>query len=155
MGARSTGCPLQVPRPRRRHPYSIQPYAFNVGQGDATLLEFPCAAMLVDTDGQKHISAGQTVMDAHIHLRSLALKTVRCDLGAAGSLEEALETLVGWASGQDTPVLMGVDWDETRWPVGTRPTRNMLDERIPDRPVFMRRICGHVAVVNSAFQKIL
>lgn len=94
-------------------------------------------------------------VDAHIHLRSLALKTLRCDLGPAGSLAEALEIMRKWATGQDTQILMGVDWDESRWTDRTRPSRDMLDGLIPDRPVFLRRICGHVAVVNTAFQKLL
>jgi predicted amidohydrolase YtcJ len=94
-------------------------------------------------------------VDAHIHLMSLALKTHRCDLGPAGSLDEALEIMRKWSAGQDTQVLMGVDWDESRWTDRTRPSRDMLDGLIPNRPVFLRRICGHVAVVNTAFQKIL
>jgi predicted amidohydrolase YtcJ len=94
-------------------------------------------------------------VDAHIHLRSLALKTLRCDLGPAGSLEEALAIMAEWAPRQDARVLVGVDWDESRWLERIRPTRDGLDERWPDRPVFLRRICGHVAVVNTAFQKLL
>lgn len=93
--------------------------------------------------------------DAHFHIRSLALKSLRCDLYGAASAEDAVELLAQWPGRRDAPVLVGVDWDESRWTDMKYPTGHMLDRLEPDRPVFLRRICGHVAVVNSAFAKIL
>jgi predicted amidohydrolase YtcJ len=94
-------------------------------------------------------------VDAHFHIRSLALKSLRCDLYGAGSASEALELLSQWPGRRKARVLVGVDWDESRWKDMRFPTRDMLDRLEPDRPVFLRRICGHVAVVNSAFARVL
>jgi predicted amidohydrolase YtcJ len=94
-------------------------------------------------------------IDAHFHIRSLALKSLRCDLYGAGSATEALELLSQWPGRRDSAVLVGVDWDESRWKDMRFPTRDMLDRLEPDRPVFLRRICGHVAVVNTAFAQRL
>ncbi len=94
-------------------------------------------------------------IDAHFHIRSLALKSLRCDLSGACSAAEAVELLSQWPGRIDAQVLVGVDWDESRWPDMKFPTREMLDRFESRRPVFMRRICGHVAVVNTAFAKML
>jgi len=123
--------------------------------GAADLGECSLDSRILDTIDLEGCYLIPGFVDAHIHLRSLALKALRCDLGPAGSLEEVLDIIVKWSSGRDDRILMGVDWDESRWSDRKRPSREMLDGLIPDRPVFLRRICGHVAVVNSAFQKIL
>jgi predicted amidohydrolase YtcJ len=46
--------------------------------------------------------------------------------------------------------IMGWGWDESRMDGGTPPTRDELDRVAPDNPVLLRRVCGHMAVVNSA-----
>ncbi|NIM20728.1 MAG: amidohydrolase family protein [Candidatus Latescibacteria bacterium] len=94
-------------------------------------------------------------IDAHIHLRSLALKSLRCDLGDAGSADDVLRLMSEWAGSHDDRFVVGVDWDESRWPERRYPTRDMLDSIERERPVFARRICGHIGVVNTPFAKLL
>jgi predicted amidohydrolase YtcJ len=93
--------------------------------------------------------------DAHIHLRSIALKGLRCDLGGAGSAAEVVDELAAWMSkyGSEGPIV-GVDWDQSAWDDPAFPTRDMLDAVSERRPVYARRICGHVGVVNSAFLRL-
>jgi predicted amidohydrolase YtcJ len=45
--------------------------------------------------------------------------------------------------------LLGDDWDHDRTFAGKLPTAALLDRYVPDRPVFLRRYDGHMAVVNT------
>lgn len=88
-------------------------------------------------------------VDTHIHLTSLALKSMRCDLAPARSAGELYDLLRMYARTEDGPNVVGVDWDESRWDDRTFPTRKELDAIDERRPVMVRRICGHMGVVNS------
>lgn len=89
-------------------------------------------------------------VDTHIHLTALALNRLRCDLSAATSARDICERLALWADAHpDAPMLVGVDFDESRWENAKHPTRAMLDGVDDRRPVLARRICGHIGVVNT------
>jgi predicted amidohydrolase YtcJ len=45
--------------------------------------------------------------------------------------------------------LLGGEWDHDRTFGGKLPTAELIDKYVPDRPVFLRRYDGHMAVVNS------
>lgn len=45
--------------------------------------------------------------------------------------------------------LLGGEWDHDRTFAGKLPTAEMIDKFVSDRPVFLRRYDGHMAVVNS------
>jgi predicted amidohydrolase YtcJ len=95
-------------------------------------------------------------VDSHVHLTALALNKLRCDLSAAASARGVCETLSTWAEGRpDASMLVGVDFDESVWTSAQLPTRLMLDGVDDSRPVLVRRVCGHIGVVNSALLKRL
>jgi predicted amidohydrolase YtcJ len=50
--------------------------------------------------------------------------------------------------------LLGGEWDHDRTFGGTLPTAELLDRYVPDRPVFIRRYDGHMALVNSRVLKL-
>jgi predicted amidohydrolase YtcJ len=50
--------------------------------------------------------------------------------------------------------LLGGEWDHDRTLAGTLPSAALLDKYVPDRPVFLRRYDGHMAVVNSRVLKL-
>jgi predicted amidohydrolase YtcJ len=50
--------------------------------------------------------------------------------------------------------LLGGEWDHDRTFGGVLPTAELLDKYVPDRPVFLRRYDGHMAVVNSRVLKL-
>ena len=50
--------------------------------------------------------------------------------------------------------LLGGEWDHDRTFNGTLPSAELLDKYVKDRPVFLRRYDGHMAVVNSAALKL-
>lgn len=45
--------------------------------------------------------------------------------------------------------LLGGHWDHDRTLQGELPTAEMIDKYVPERPVFLRRYDGHMAVVNT------
>ena len=85
--------------------------------------------------------------DAHIHLFHEARRLLQVDLGSAKSCGEIGRQL---ASAPAEGPVIGVDWDESTWAEPRFPTLAELDEWVPDRPAGIVRICGHVAVANSA-----
>src|SRR5207249_5787548 len=46
------------------------------------------------------------------------------------------------------------NWDHDRAFKGVLPTAKLIDKYVPDRPVFLRRYDGHMAVVNSHTLKL-
>jgi predicted amidohydrolase YtcJ len=50
--------------------------------------------------------------------------------------------------------LVGGEWDHDRTFAGTLPSATLLDKYVPERPVFLRRYDGHMAVVNSRVLKL-
>lgn len=102
-------------------------------------------------------------VDAHTHFIHTAVKKTRPDLRGAKSRDEALRRLHDFlvAHPGSTPVI-AEGWDESEWPDAQRPTAREADavtreaaattrdRSAADRPVVLRRICGHVAVAGTA-----
>ncbi len=92
-------------------------------------------------------------IDAHMHPLSMGLKQVRLDLSAVRSLQELLATVKAKVREGDWSAnrwLIGYDWDESLFTDERRyPTRWDLDTVAPDIPVALRRIDGHLWVVNT------
>lgn len=100
-------------------------------------------------------------VDAHTHFLHVGIKTTRPDLRGAASLGEALRRVAEWlAAHPGAEPVIAEGWDEAGWPEARRPTRDEVDLLVAtasragrgpaDRPVVLRRICGHVAVAGSA-----
>ena len=88
--------------------------------------------------------------DAHVHLLHVGLRRQRLDLTPSRSLEEALASLGRFAGEHpEMPVVWAEGWDESAWTEKRLPTREELDGVVADRIVVMRRVCGHLAVLNS------
>jgi len=120
-----------------------------VGLGDRASLE-PLVG-----PGTRTIDLGGGVavpglVDTHGHMLGLGLGLVRLDLVGTATLAEALER-VRAASDRLGPGewLLGRGWDQNDWPEKAFPTRLGLDRVCPDRPVFLTRVDGHAAWVNS------
>ncbi len=102
-------------------------------------------AQIIDVEG-KIILPG--LMDAHLHLESLAYMHDWIDLRGTKSIEEIRNALRirarrtnGW--------ILGRGWDHELFREKRIPTRQDLDEAVQDKPVLIIRVCGHVAVANS------
>nr|MBA2340797.1 amidohydrolase family protein [Pyrinomonadaceae bacterium] len=109
------------------------------------------AARTIDLAG-KLVTPGFN--DAHIHFASGGLSLLRVDLNGARSLDEALQRIA--ARARELPAgswVLGRGWDHTLW--GNQfPSRADLDRVVPDKPVFLQRVDGHVSWANTlALQK--
>jgi predicted amidohydrolase YtcJ len=89
-------------------------------------------------------------IDAHAHLADTAGELGWTRLDRARSLEQALERLR--AAARRTPPggwVIGIDWDEAKWPERRYPTRGDLDQVSTEHPVVARRIDCHMGSANS------
>ncbi|HUR25348.1 MAG TPA: amidohydrolase family protein [Candidatus Thermoplasmatota archaeon] len=99
-------------------------------------------------------------VDAHTHFLHVGVKTTRPDLRGSTSLQDALGRTARWlAAHPGSGPVIAEGWDESEWRDGRRPTRDDVDALVAaaakdghgplDRPVVLRRICGHIAVAGS------
>jgi len=108
--------------------------------------EKPTGVPRADIKG-KYVIPG--FIDCHTHLISSGIEMQRLDLGSCHSLDECLQRMSAQAKTRD--LVFASNWDENHW---RRDERDRLDRRTLDKisrkkPVIMRRICGHYAVVNT------
>lgn len=94
-------------------------------------------------------------VDAHCHLLWLGFESVFADLSWTRSKED----LLGWLSRSQPPprgeFLRGEKWDDSAWSPDAPPTLGEMDAASGGVPVFLRRVCGHAALVNSASLALL
>ncbi|BAA81172.1 conserved hypothetical protein [Aeropyrum pernix K1] len=107
--------------------------------------------------GEPHVSVGKRVavkgfllpplVDAHLHMRSLGASFRIVNLKGASSPEEVAKRLAA----ANSPIAVGRGWNEEEFRPGSRLDRRILDSYLGEKPALAVRICGHVAVANSAF----
>ena len=88
--------------------------------------------------------------DAHVHMMSGGLSLDQLSLSEATTIESVKETLKAWAEANPAH-----DWIRGRgWlyaPFGDGlPTRQMLDQLVPDRPAYLVSYDGHTGWANTA-----
>lgn len=96
------------------------------------------------------------LIDAHSHLGGLGEALQQVDLVGTTSYEEVVRR-VREAAGK-LPAgswVQGRGWDQNDWPEKGFPTHEELSAAVPDHPVWMTRIDGHAALVNTAAMRLL
>ncbi|RYG50785.1 MAG: amidohydrolase [Chitinophagaceae bacterium] len=88
--------------------------------------------------------------DAHCHFTGMATDRWKCDLTGTNSFREVLDNVNAYARNAKTEWIYGRGWDQNDWAEKTYPDKSMLDSLFPDRPVFLKRVDGHAALVNQA-----
>ncbi|HET8898654.1 MAG TPA: amidohydrolase [Rhodanobacteraceae bacterium] len=118
-----------------------------VGASDALSARYPDAQRL-DAKGAAVIPG---LIDAHGHMLDLGMMLSRADLVGAASKAETIQRLRDFARKLPKGAwLLGYGWDQNDWPDHAFPTAADLDAVFPDRPVYLDRVDGHAAWVNTA-----
>ncbi|MCE7745239.1 MAG: amidohydrolase family protein, partial [Candidatus Heimdallarchaeota archaeon] len=118
-----------------------------IGSNSEITKEYSSAKKVLDLKG-KFLCPGFN--DTHTHLLSMASKSKDVSLDKVQSPKEALEKIEERV--KETPKgkwVFGDRWDESNWEDKRYLTLTELDEIAPDNPLYIRRVCGHMAVVNS------
>ena len=87
--------------------------------------------------------------DSHIHLLGTGMLMRTLDLSKTRSIHE-IQTMLEKASSSRSrgEWIIGRGWDQEKLQDHRYPNRNDAD--VVSNPVFLRRVCGHVALANSA-----
>jgi predicted amidohydrolase YtcJ len=88
--------------------------------------------------------------DAHLHLLNGGLSLDQVSLADAATLDEIKETLKAWAVANPSHRwIRGRGWLYAPFPNGL-PTRQLLDQLVPDRPAYLVSYDGHTGWANTA-----
>ncbi|GIU99787.1 MAG: amidohydrolase [Actinomycetota bacterium] len=92
--------------------------------------------------------------DAHVHPPSAGVEMLQCELLDLHGLDEYREAIRAYAAAHpEAEWILGGGWAMDVFPGGV-PTKGILDELVPDRPVFLPSRDGHSAWVNSVALKL-
>ena len=97
---------------------------------------------------------GKTVtpglVDSHLHMSAIAINLLHVDVTGLTSKVEMLRKIESQAhSLPPGEWLLGRGWDENLFTDGGIPTIQELDYVSPHNPLYIPRVCGHAALVNS------
>jgi len=106
---------------------------------------------VVDLSGRMLVPGFQ---DAHVHPVAGGLDMLRCELHHLGSAAEYVAAIKAYAEANpDADWILGGGWAMDAFPGGT-PTKELLDDVVPDRPVYLPNRDGHSGWVNSVALKL-
>ena len=94
-------------------------------------------------------------VDAHVHYSWMVVKEASVDLSDIRSAEELLSVLRSEVDSDQEGIVRGESFDESEWDDGDLPSLSQLDSVTGNTPVFLRRVCGHSALANSAMLRLI
>ena len=104
-------------------------------------------AVVIDGEGKTLLPG---IIDAHGHLSSLGFTLLQIDLRDTTSATQAALAIADYA--EKKPYLewiRGRGWNQVLWPGKQFPDAKILDELVPNRPIWLERIDGHAGWANS------
>ena len=107
-------------------------------------------------DVHSHLFVIPGFVDAHCHFCWSGLERLYLDLSGTSSAQDLLDLVSSVICTEGTGrILRGCGFDESVWDNPVLPSLAELDSATGSRPVFIRRVCCHQAIVNSAMLDIL
>ncbi|MDD2563950.1 MAG: amidohydrolase [Salinivirgaceae bacterium] len=97
--------------------------------------------------GAKFIYPG--FIDPHCHFLGYGQMLQNPWLGNINSWEEVVNKIVKSQNENPTSWVLGRGWNHTEWNTPKFPTKELLDIHFPHKPVYLARVDGHSAIVNS------
>jgi predicted amidohydrolase YtcJ len=90
-------------------------------------------------------------IDAHCHFLNYGLDLQILELKGTESFDAVLARTVKYAANnEEKEWIVGRGWDHTAWAEKEYPNKTELDSLFPNKPVLLRRVDGHAALVNQA-----
>jgi predicted amidohydrolase YtcJ len=118
-----------------------------VGSDDGASAYIGPRTRVVDLDGKMVLPGFQ---DAHIHPPESGLSYLACPLYDLTTRDEYMQAVAECAKRQpDTPWIWGEGWSLSAFAPTGIPEKRLLDEILPDRPVYLISRAAHTAWVNS------
>jgi predicted amidohydrolase YtcJ len=93
-------------------------------------------------------------IDAHCHFLAYGHTLQEANLVGTKTWAEVIEAVKKQAEKKKEGWIIGRGWDQNDWEDKSFPTCAELDALFPERPVYLTRIDGHAALVNSAAMKL-
>ena len=104
-------------------------------------------------EGEKLDLQGKAVypglIDAHCHFLGYGKGLTQADLIDTKSFDEVIQRVVEYSKIKKGEWIIGRGWDQNDWTAKEFPTKAKLDSLFPSTPVFLKRVDGHAALVNS------
>ncbi|WP_034271469.1 amidohydrolase [Haloechinothrix halophila] len=114
--------------------------------GDAEVATYVASADdVVDLSGQLLVPG---FVDAHVHPVMGGVERLRCDLTAGETIDDYVATIHEYAARSSQPWVLGGGWSMSAFPGGC-PSKEVLDDVVPDRPVYLPNRDHHSAWVNT------
>lgn len=120
------------------------------------VVEIGSAADLLENypDFNQMDGEGQTLLpgliDAHAHVMNLGYRELDVNLQGIRTLDATLEAIQTYAEANpELEWIQGRGWNQVLWEENEFPSAADIDRVVPDRPVYLTRIDGHAAWVNS------
>lgn len=123
-----------------------------VGRDDSANEYIGANTTVIDLHGHMMLPAFQ---DVHIHPIFSGMDAAACNLSELPGLAEYRSTIAAYAAANpDVPWILGGGWSMAVFGPGAMPSRSIIDELVPDRPVYLTSADGHTGWVNSVALKI-
>jgi predicted amidohydrolase YtcJ len=117
-----------------------------VGSSDE-IRRFAAGVSPLDANGRLVVPG---FIDTHVHFVDGGFRLASVQLRDAKTREEFVRRIQAFAATVPAGTwITGGDWDHSLWG-GELPRRDWIDAATPDRPVWINRLDGHMALANSA-----
>jgi hypothetical protein len=109
---------------------------------------------LVNDNTKKVDLEGKTIIpglnDSHMHLMSIGMALEQVMLDEVKSRNELIKMCQDFSTeNEQVEWVLGRGWNQSKFEDQVMPDRHDLDKVSIDRPMFLRRTCGHVGVANT------
>lgn len=102
---------------------------------------------IIDLHGRLMLPGFQ---DSHIHPIGSGVEASACNLNGLAGIAEYRSTILQYATNNpDVPWILGGGWSMSVFGPGATPSRLILDELVPDRPVYLSSQDGHTGWANT------
>ena len=88
--------------------------------------------------------------DAHAHFVGYARGLRKVNLMGTRSWADALARVIDFQKKYPSDYIIGRGWDQNDWEDKSYPHRSSIDSLFPETPVYLSRIDGHAAIINTA-----